>query len=330
MANNRVFWAVQAVCIVPMNDPASSLTEAHVIKGLQSAGITTNFELEQVFEMGQLSIYENIETIPDVEVTLEKVLDGHSLIYLMASPKGTGSLSYGQNDRCDVYLGIYADTADNAGGTTPQGTVFCSGMYVSSVSYTIPVDGSSTESVTLVGNDKVWGGSNMAGALGFGSDTPPSGVQRRENLIKASQVLPLDIDGVTANASGGWSANCHLQNITVSVDLGREEILELGAFEPYHRYVTFPVEVTSEFECIAVSGDMVSASGNLGTNASNLTNHYIAIVHGDSTKLDLGLQNKLQSVSYAGADTGGGNATITYSYSNFNDLVVTNANANNP
>ena len=230
MANKRVFWAVQAVCIVPMNDSGASLTEAHVVKGLQSAGITTNFELEQVFEMGQLSIYENIETIPDVEVTLEKVIDGHSLIYLMASPKGTGSISYGQNDRADGYLGIYADTADNAGGATPQGTVFCSGMYVSSVSYTIPVDGSATESVTLVGNDKVWGGSNMAGALGFGTDTPPSGVSRRENIVKASQVLPLDIDGVTANASGGWGSDCHLQTITVSTDLGREEILELGAF----------------------------------------------------------------------------------------------------
>lgn len=327
MANKRVFWAVQAVCIVPMNDSGASLTEAHVVKGLQSAGITTNFELEQVFEMGQLSIYENIETIPDVEVTLEKVIDGHSLIYLMASPKGTGSISYGQNDRADVYLGIYADTADNAGGATPQGTVFCSGMYVSSVSYTIPVDGSATESVTLVGNDKTWGGSNMAGALGFGTDTPPSGVSRRENIVKASQVLPLDIDGVTTNASGGWGSDCHLQTITVSTDLGREEILELGAFEPYHRYVTFPVEVTSEFECIAVSGDMVSAQGS---STSNLSNHYIALVLGDSTKLDLGLQNKLQSVSYAGADTGGGNATITYSYSNFNDLVVTNANTNNP
>ena len=327
MANKRVFWAVQAVCIVPMNDSGASLTEAHVVKGLQSAGITTNFELEQVFEMGQLSIYENIETIPDVEVTLEKVIDGHSLIYLMASPKGTGSISYGQNDRADVYLGIYADTADNAGGATPQGTVFCSGMYVSSVSYTIPVDGSATESVTLVGNDKTWGGSNMAGALGVGTDTPPSGVSRRENIVKASQVLPLDIDGVTTNASGGWGSDCHLQTITVSTDLGREEILELGAFEPYHRYVTFPVEVTSEFECIAVSGDMVSAQGS---STSNLSNHYIALVLGDSTKLDLGLQNKLQSVSYAGADTGGGNATITYSYSNFNDLVVTNANTNNP
>ena len=327
MANKRVFWAVQAVCIVPMNDSGASLTEAHVVKGLQSAGITTNFELEQVFEMGQLSIYENIETIPDVEVTLEKVIDGHSLSYFLASPMGTGSISYGQNDRADVYLGIYADTADNAGGATPQGTVFCSGMYVSSVSYTIPVDGSATESVTLVGNDKTWGGSNMAGALGFGTDTPPSGVSRRENIVKASQVLPLDIDGVTANASGGWGSDCHLQTITVSTDLGREEILELGAFEPYHRYVTFPVEVTSEFECIAVSGDMVSAQGS---STSNLSNHYIALVLGDSTKLDLGLQNKLQSVSYAGADTGGGNATITYSYSNFNDLVVTNANTNNP
>ena len=30
----------------------------------------------------------------------------------------------------------------------------------------------------------------------------------------------------------------------------------------------------------------------------------------------------MASVSYSGGDTGGGNATITYSYSNFNVLTV--------
>ena len=139
-----------------------------------------------------------------------------------------------------------------------------------------------------------------------------------------------DIDGVTSNAATGWGVDAHIQNISVSVDFGREEILELGAFEPYHRYVTFPVEVTSEFETIAVSGDMVSASGNLGTGGSNLTSKQVKLILGDGTILDLKSQNKLQSVTYAGGDTGGGNATITYSYSNFNDLDVTNANTNNP
>ena len=38
--------------------------------------------------------------------------------------------------------------------------------------------------------------------------------------------------------------------------------------------------------------------------------------------LDLGSKNRLSSVSYGGGDAGGGNATSTYSYTNFNDLDV--------
>ena len=38
--------------------------------------------------------------------------------------------------------------------------------------------------------------------------------------------------------------------------------------------------------------------------------------------INLGTKNKLSSVSYSGGDTGGGNATCTYSYSTFNDLKV--------
>jgi hypothetical protein len=39
--------------------------------------------------------------------------------------------------------------------------------------------------------------------------------------------------------------------------------------------------------------------------------------------IDLGTKNKLTSVNYTGGDTGGGNATITYSYQTFNYLKVT-------
>ena len=36
----------------------------------------------------------------------------------------------------------------------------------------------------------------------------------------------------------------------------------------------------------------------------------------------MGQKNKLSSVSYGGGDAGGGNATVTYSYTNFNDFTV--------
>ena len=71
-------------------------TPSHMVHGLQSVGITTNFNLEQAFELGQIEIYENIEGTPDVEVTLEKVLDGDPLIYHLATtgvdgtPAGSG------------------------------------------------------------------------------------------------------------------------------------------------------------------------------------------------------------------------------------------------
>jgi hypothetical protein len=39
-------------------------------------------------------------------------------------------------------------------------------------------------------------------------------------------------------------------------------------------------------------------------------------------RLWLGKKNKLSSVTYGGGDAGGGNSTVTYSYSNFNDFTV--------
>ena len=63
---------------------------------------------------------------------------------------------------------------------------------------------------------------------------------------------------------------------------------------------------------------MINVSGNAG----NLQDREIIIKDTAGTVIDLGTKNKLTNVSYTGGDTGGGNATITYSYSNFNVLKV--------
>ena len=82
-SNNRIFYACQAVSI--NNEGSTSVATGDMAHGVQSVGMTTNFNLEQAFELAQIEIYENIEGTPDVEVTLEKVIDGHPLIYHMAS-----------------------------------------------------------------------------------------------------------------------------------------------------------------------------------------------------------------------------------------------------
>jgi len=339
MANNRIFWAIQGVAIAPQGSVDFSGTA--VVHGLQTMGITTTFNLEQVFEIGQIAIYENIEDVPDIEVTMEKVLDGYPLIYHLATQGyPTGTLSGRSTRKCNVVMNIYGDTQDSASGV-PQAEVLMSGMYVSSLTYTFPVDGNCTESVTLVGNDKVWrngvapNGFLLSGEIFDNTDTPPSGVQRREDVVfdsvtyasRSATILPTVIEGISASGTNDTDANgyltAHVQTLSVSCDLGREALNELGRRTPYFRYVNFPVEVTSEVEVTSALGDQVDATetGTQG-DGNNLTNETIFILLKDSTSVDLGDSNKLANVSYGGGDAGGGNATTTYSFTTFNELTV--------
>ena len=326
--NQRIFYAVQAVAICEQGKDSVAATD--IVKGLQSVGMSSSFTLDQVFEMGQVAIYENIEEVADIEVTLEKVIDGYKLIYDLAT-NGVckTSLVGASKERTDVYLAVYDDGTDNATGL-PRTVCMNSGMYVSSVSYSYSIDGSATESVTMVGNDRFWNTTHgaigkaptdtwgAALATGFNTDTPKSGVVRRVNVDMANSALPEEVTLQRGDDPVNLSGGNHIQSVSVSTDFGQENIQELGRFGPYHRYATFPVEVTSEFEVIATSGDLVSVSGI----APNLENRIITIQDTAGTVLTLGNKNKLSSVSYSGADTGGGNATVSYSFSNFNVLTV--------
>ena len=326
MANNRIFYACQAVAIVPTGVTPGA---AHIAKGVKSVGINTNFSLEQAFELGQVEIYENSEEIAEVEVTIEKLIDGRKGLYSLAvgaSPAAAGVVD-ASAVKSDVYLAIYYDTASSVASTAAKSVVWCSGMYVSSCSWTYPVDGNATTSITLVGNDKYWNNASVAssakktyvndtGSAGMwvnnlataidGTDTPASGLQRRYAGVRVeidpvspaaadlSTNLPAEVvrqapaTSITGSAKTS-AVDAHLQNISVSADFGRENILELGRFGPYYKYATFPFEITSEFEVIATSGDLINVSGD----AQNLTDQVITIADNAGTFLNLGTKNKL-------------------------------------
>ena len=334
--NNRIFYACQAVAFVPSG--TTSVGTGHIVHGVQSVGITSNFSLEQAFEFGQVEIYANSEEVGEVEVTCEKLIDGSVGLYVNAAHTQGTNVVAASSKRTDVYLAIYNDTANAVAATTPRDVVVCSGMYISSCSWTWPVDGNATESITMVGNDKQWNDS-AAGAPSddpttafgsvdteiAGSDTPASGLQRRFGGVSIATTDAAYTSHLPdAIMTQGTSDSRHIQNISVSVDFGRENILELGRFGPYYKYATFPVEVTSEFEVIATEGDLVGVSG---TNYNLGAGEQITIADTAGTFLDLGDKNKLTSVSYSGGDTGGGNATVTFSYSTFNDLTVRSGTA---
>lgn len=370
--NTRVYYAMKGfVCgNIGATEIANSWTTGSppptstllVMHGMQSVGISTNFNLEQVFELGQLSLYVNQEDVPDVEVTTERVLDGYTLTYHAATMNAANATLAARSDtRTDVrmVIGRVSETFVDS-GNAGAAEAYCSGMYVSNVSYSLATDGNFTESVSFVGNNKKWisnSGDSQAVLLNasanvvwlsgvFGSDTPNTvddNVLKRQNFVAGATgrtyggvtfrtVVPTFITNVTAansvdsraatnagtfitDATGG----SHIQSVSVSFDLGREAINQLGTFAPYNRYPTFPIEVSTELEVIAIAGDNIDA---LETSNSNLSNHELQFVLDDSTVIMLGKKNKLSSVSYGGGDATGGNDTITYSMSNFNDFII--------
>ena len=130
MANNRIYYAIQQIGFEPLVSGPTKVSH-----GVQSVGMTTNFDLAQVFALGQLAIYENIEEIPNVEVTASKVLDGYPLLYTDATIDATNPTVAGrQTARSNFYMSIF-DEADILATGTADSMVQCSGMYISSVTY---------------------------------------------------------------------------------------------------------------------------------------------------------------------------------------------------
>jgi len=358
MANNRIYYPIQQVGFrKPGAVGSAGMVEAH---GVQSVSITTTFNLEQAFELGQLAIYENIEGIPSVEVSLTKILDGYPLLYCLATATDAAGnnltgpqLAKRAPAETIMSLAIFSETLESSSGT-PKQYVEMSGLTVSSVSYNFPLEDNFSEDITLAGNNKVWGSYDGTDAIGEtctapfatsgfpgqftdNADAPigSGGVNRRENMIFATSAgqaddadytrLPGDIFGVSDG--GIKSGLVHVSSMTVSTDLAREDLFELGARSPYAKTVTFPVEVTCDIEVTSVSGDLVNAIDDCGgttacVTPTNLADRTIRIATCEGTRIYLGTKNKLSSVSYGGGDAGGGNVTVTYSYQTFNDFTV--------
>ena len=326
--NNRLFYAVKAIGIAPRG--STSYTSVH---GLQSFGMDTTFSLERILELGQSALYENKEEIPDITVNMTKVLDGYPPVYTLATQQATDNTLIGRSSaQCGLAMSIFQDTYNSASGV-PQREVQLSGLFVSSLSYTFSVDGNSQEEISLVCNNKEWlsGGSiNYTGNLFTNNDSPlaitgSGGVQRRQHVVfgtLADTILPPDVAGISSSGTNDQSAGvfgASIQNISVSVDLNRQGLKELGRKGDYFKFVGFPVDVQTKIDIIAKSGDGVNAI----SEADNLTNRQIVVKSLDGTKINCGSTNKLTSITFGGGDVQGGNDTISYTFQNANDFILT-------
>lgn len=303
MANKRVFYASQAVAV------GLSGANATTVTGAQSVTMNTNFNIEQVFQLGRLAVYDNVVGDPTVEVTINKVLDGGSLLYTLAV--GSGSIVNTANKLSKVVFVVGDDTKEKISESSGTTSITCEPIYLNSLSYNFSVDGDFTEEASFIGLSKVAGSSNLSDP-GEGFDDRQT-VLRRQNLNTGGSTLP------KAVASG------NISSISFSADFGRESMYKLGQFKEFHRYVNFPLEISLDFEVIADSLDSYDINiPDSSCSGLNLGKEDITLEFCDSSgdaKYKFEFKDAtLTSVAFNGGDTGGGNASLTYSYTVYNSF----------
>ena len=332
-----------------------------ILSGVQSVGFSSSVEFEQVFELGHLQIFENIEGSPSCEMTIERILGlGTSSLFEMFCTSETRN--YGINmsnfasDRgCSARLSVQADgsvmtnTATLTTGDKLYG--FQIDGFTSNYSISAQTDGAVTESL---------------GIAGVNLSLIPSGTSGKSRQVKPATSTPLGTfrrqdcnfqftSLANGEMSGGTTSYARVQSASINIDVGREDLLEMGRKGPYIRYASFPVEVTCDVEYNVDRGvDTINggrfqqgqqmASIDSDSNCDlNPSEGYVVEIKGSrkySATGDLGCTNgsesggtqynflaaisgaKLQSQSWSGGDTGGGVVTISESYTSFNAARV--------
>jgi len=305
---NRIYYAVQQAGIGGAN--GQPFTPIH---GLQSVGISTSYSIEPVQSCGEIALSGIIENNYEVQINLKKVLDGYSLIYLLATQGSIDSTLHNRAlTRTSFALSVFDDKEQFA-YDTPLSTLQSTGLYISSVKYIFDANSNFSEEVGFVGNHKSWDTSFLG--VFDNTDSPASvgGISRRWDINLGSTIIPSEIP-----------SDSHINNITVSANINRENIPQFGSKIPFFRLPTLPMETTAEITITPTGGYNISTPVNMSCTgySSNAPQPIYISVCNDLT-VDMGTNNRLVAVSYQGGDAGGGNVKTTYTYKGYNDFTVT-------
>lgn len=286
MPNNRIFYACQAVAV-----------NGSVVHGAQSVGITTSFDLEPVFQLGQITPVDIINLNPNVEITISRSLtDQNETIW-----DGDFLTNVGLADKT-ICIAMGSDTSPVL--ATNTASIYCTGAGISGATYTFSVDGVFTEEISFVARHKQIGGCNIS----VSEDTTSKAKTRQYYNGGAPSLV----------TSAG-----NLTSITISTSVGRENLFQLGQWSSYYSYANLPAEVTVEFEVNATSVDGVSwdtvNSCESPTGSAFDEQNIVLDICGKTFTMN---KCKLSNITYGGGDTGGGNATITFTYTTYNDLTI--------
>ena len=219
MAKRIIFQSEQPK--VAAGNNFTTFVSGDVVHGVQTLGMNGTVPITTLYELGQAAPYEQFEEVSDFNITMDKVIDGYPLIWHKATYDATTPDLLGRSEaRCHIGVSLFADTKQYSSGAAEFGC-WMSGFYPNNLTYTIPVQGPCTESVSFVGNDRKWysqsyraaeaGTINIlsgffTGSAGFSIPDSPlaaSGVMKREDvLFDYTSSYATDANGLPVHASG--------------------------------------------------------------------------------------------------------------------------------
>ena len=325
MVNNRIFWACQAVTV-----------DGIYLTGVQAVGTSGDTPVKVLQDYGRPQSNFKYETKDKTfEITISRVLNRtdslfHTWSGKLLKPGNIGWGGSGNDDiqSWDITLLYGNDTLSNIGDAGSLLSTTYHKCLLTSLSYSLNADGLITEDITL--------SSRMVDTTSIGSTGVPStGNEQSGNIIKRQDIsftlpsLVTEILGTDAPLSVNGQSVYGVQSINLSLDISYSRLNDVGVWRGYDNidelnkwtFVETPVSISCEINAIARS---IAPNKELGgANNENQANETISVSAG-SFSWDLGEKNYLQNYSVSGGDAGGGNAEISFAYTNENnDFVLT-------
>ena len=196
-------------------------------QAVQSVSITSRNSAENLLAVGYKGHAGYSRRFGGVDVNIDAVLTDNVLV--------SGALGYELADFDNKLPGtLVLYTTNRAVGRVAT----VSGLYVNSINFSFNQNANSTTAWTFVGDSVVWSG----------YDVSAQGIQGYETN---HCVNPLTWDEVHILDGGNNVLLTGVQSVTFSASFNRQDIFQIGQFEPYDRSVTYPYAVSVSINTLA-------------------------------------------------------------------------------
>lgn len=362
MTQQRVFYACQAVLVIERNNNTgnSTVDSATFLRGVQTVGVSSNVSSTPLFDVGRFqrrTKFNNRQQ--EFSITIDRILAkddttfykahtysaGYTATHILA-PENLGVQgSPNPDDKCiknyDIVLVYGEDDKKRVNDSATLQNVVYRNCLIQNISYNIEVNGSLTESITLISRIVEH---DVSGTLTLPSSEQSASVVRRADIdldTTANRVkLPTEVQQIFRDEVSETINNIRvlgLQSINIELSIDYTELNDVGIWRGANavgeqnlwRFVSLPLNITCSF--VGIVRSIYPYASILQQDEQFVNDKTIRIIsradiqssHQYYFIWDLGSKNYLNNISVSGGDAGGGNVELTLSYQNdYSDIVI--------